>query len=82
MRRTFKQYGYDQFLAVSNQFETADYAYLAVHLPDTECAQFAAYQQSNITDDTTVFDPLVDNLDKLRTQFEKPLRDSWHARMV
>ena len=42
----------------------------------------AAYQQSNITDETTVFDPLVDNLDKLRTQFEKPLRDSWHARMV
>ena len=37
-------------LAVSNQFETADYAYLAVHLPDTECAQFAAYQQSNIGD--------------------------------
>ncbi|SPH24326.1 hypothetical protein DEA8626_03377 [Defluviimonas aquaemixtae] len=30
-------------LDVSNQFETADYAYLSVMLPDTECALFRPY---------------------------------------
>lgn len=30
-------------LDVSNQFETADYAYLSVALPDTECDHFAPY---------------------------------------
>lgn len=35
------------FLALSNQFETEDYAYLSVHMPETACAQFAAYQQLN-----------------------------------
>ncbi len=29
-------------LSLSNQFETADYAYLSVHLSDTECEMFAA----------------------------------------
>lgn len=36
-----------RFLALSNQFETEDYAYLSVQMPETECAQFAAYQQLN-----------------------------------
>ena len=31
-------------LFLSNQFETADYAYLSVHLPRTDCAQFEAYE--------------------------------------
>ena len=35
------------FLALSNQFETEDYAYLSVHMPETKCAQFAAYQHYN-----------------------------------
>ena len=30
-------------LELSNQFETADYAYLSVHLPDTECTMFAPW---------------------------------------
>ena len=34
-----------QELIVSNQFETADYAYLSVHLPDTRCEAFQPYQK-------------------------------------
>ena len=37
-----------KWLSLSNQFETSDYAYLSVHLPQTECAQFAASQSTNI----------------------------------
>ncbi|GAB5487351.1 MAG: leucine-rich repeat domain-containing protein [Parasphingorhabdus sp.] len=45
-----------RFLALSNQFETEDYAYLSIQLPETQCAQFAAYQQGN---DSTYGDIMV-----------------------
>ncbi len=39
-----------QAMFLSNQFETADYAYLSVHLPRVACDQFAAYQKTSIGD--------------------------------
>lgn len=38
-------------LEVSNQFDTADYAYLSVHLPDTECDYFRAWVEVAKTGD-------------------------------
>jgi hypothetical protein len=49
-------------------------------LPREEFA--AAYAAGRIDDQTLVFDPLVTTLGALREQFEKPLQESWHARMV
>ncbi len=40
------------------------------------------YQAGEIDGETTVFDPLVKNRGELDAGFEKPLRQSWHARMV
>ncbi len=40
------------------------------------------YRQGKITDETPVFDTLVTRLADLQTDFEKPLAQSWHARMV
>ena len=42
----------------------------------------AAFAAGHIDDSTTVFDPLVHTLRDLRERFEKPLAESWHARMV
>lgn len=45
--------------------------------------EFSAwYQAGKITDDTLVFDTLVKNKAEFETAFIKPLKDSWHARMV
>lgn len=41
-----------------------------------------AYADGTITDDATVFDPLVKNVGELNSIFEKPLAQSWHSRMV
>ncbi|MEM6397044.1 MAG: hypothetical protein AAF741_11915 [Bacteroidota bacterium] len=41
-----------------------------------------AYQEGHLTGTTKVFDPLVDTVAALGTDFEKPLSESWHARMV
>lgn len=41
-----------------------------------------AYQQGLIDDDTLVFDTLVKDKASLDTSFLKPLKESWHARMV
>lgn len=41
-----------------------------------------AYQNGTITDDTLVFDTLVKNKMELDTAWLKPLKDSWHARLV
>ncbi len=49
-------------------------------LPREEFA--AAYAAGQIDDRTPVFDPLVTTLGALHEQFEKPLQESWHARMV
>lgn len=41
-----------------------------------------AYSKGRITDDTPVFDNLVDTKAALEGQWEKPLRESWHKRFV
>ncbi|MEL7222705.1 MAG: hypothetical protein AAGJ93_15395 [Bacteroidota bacterium] len=40
------------------------------------------YASGEIHDETIVFDPLVNTVDGLRTNFRKPLKESWHARFV
>jgi hypothetical protein len=40
------------------------------------------YKEGKIHDDTLVFDSLVNNKAALDTQFVKPLKESWHKRMV
>ena len=40
------------------------------------------YAKGNITDETIVFDPLVNTVAALETSFQKPLKDSWHKRFV
>ena len=42
----------------------------------------AAFAEGRITATTPVFDPLVTSVADLRARFEKPLGESWHARMV
>ena len=54
-------------LRVSNQFETADYAYLAARLPAAECSRFAPY---------TRLDPAIGDKDTMITGRRKPLLDS------
>ena len=46
----------------------------------TEFAEL--YQRGVIDQDTFVFDNLVDNLEKLRNDWVKPLNSSWHKRFV
>jgi len=45
-------------------------------------AQFQAYvNEGRVTGSTRVFDPTITTVGELRTgRFERPLRDSWHAR--
>lgn len=40
------------------------------------------YAVGDIDDATIVFDPLVKTVGELRTQFEKPLAQSWHKRLL
>lgn len=40
------------------------------------------YQKGIIDDQTPVFDPLVNTVGALQSQFRKPLSDSWHRRFV
>ena len=42
----------------------------------------ALYQEGEITDDTLVIDTLVKNKAELEAGLLKPLKDSWHKRMV
>lgn len=51
-----------------------------VTLPRAEFKQ--AYSDGLITGSTFVFDPLVKTLGELADNFEKPLAQSWHRRMV
>lgn len=41
-----------------------------------------AYQEGVINDQTKVFDTLVKDKAQFESTFEKPLSESWHARMV
>src|ERR1700761_5499567 len=38
-------------------------------------------KQGDITNDTIVFNNLVQNLDELETKWEVPFKDSWHPRL-
>ena len=40
------------------------------------------FQEGKISEDTLVFDTLVQTKKDFETQWLKPLKDSWHARMV
>lgn len=40
------------------------------------------YQEGTINDETLVFDPLVKTVAELTVAFQKPLKNSWHARFV
>ena len=40
------------------------------------------YAQGQIDDDTLVFDNLVQTKGQFESEWEKPLKESWHARMV
>lgn len=42
----------------------------------------ALYAAGDIQEDTLVYDTLVTTLGALRTGWRKPLRESWHARLV
>ncbi len=42
----------------------------------------AMYASGAITDETLVFDTLVDRLELLQSTFRKPLQQSWHSRFV
>jgi hypothetical protein len=41
-----------------------------------------AYREGEINDETLVFDTLVKNKGELDRSWTKPLKDSWHKRMV
>lgn len=65
-------------------FDRMRLAYLdgeEVHsLPSVEFSD--RYARGVIDDQTLVLDPLVDTMGKLRESFVKPLRESWHKRLV
>jgi len=42
----------------------------------------SAYSAGEISDSTIVFDPLIKTVADLNHQFERPLAESWHKRMV
>lgn len=53
----------------------------AVHTVDHETF-VARYASGALTAETIVYDTLVTTLGAMRTAWRKPLRDSWHARLV
>jgi hypothetical protein len=53
----------------------------AVHVADRSAFRAAA-TRGDITADTQVFDTTVTTLGDWRSHFERPARDSWHARLI
>jgi len=52
-------------------------------LKSIDKSEFAQlYQSGAINDETLVFDTLVPTKEKLESEFLKPLRESWHKRML
>lgn len=72
------QYGVDFFDRMS--FSYQDESGTVHTVPRAVFAE--AYQAGQITDNTLVFDTLVKNKAELDQALLKPLKDSWHARMV
>ena len=40
------------------------------------------FENGTLTENTLVFDPLLNNLGKLRSEFLKPIKNSWHSRFM
>lgn len=72
------EYGVDFFDRMSFSYQDEDGAVHTI----SRAAFAEAYQTGQITDDTLVFDTLVKNKAELDQALLKPLRESWHARMV
>lgn len=68
-----------------NLFERMAFTYLdkagSIHTVDANAFR-EAYAQGKIGPDTLVADTLVNSLAALNAEFWKPLKNSWHARMV
>lgn len=71
-------YGIDLFDRMRFSYEDAEGK---VHTVDRD-AFVRAYQDGDIDDQTLVFDTLVENKGHFQSAFRKPLKDSWHARLV
>lgn len=71
------QYGVDLFDRMIFSFKRGDEV---VSLNRTDFAQW--YQEGKITDETLVFDTLVNTKKDLEHNWLKPLAQSWHKRMV
>lgn len=71
------QYEVDFFDRMRFSFEDGD------QVKTLSRAEFSQlYQAGKINKETLVFDTLVKNKAELDLSFKKPLKDSWHARMV
>ena len=40
------------------------------------------YQRSAVTDDTIVFNNLVNTIEGIKNQWQVPLKDSWHKKLM
>jgi len=78
VQRLGAELGVDFFNRMVFHYRDADGEVHSLHRMD-----FAqAYREGKITNTSTVFDPLVETVDALNSDFEKPLSESWHAQMV
>ncbi len=71
------EYGVDLFDRMVFSFKQGDEV---ISLNRSEFAQW--YAEGKINDDTLVFDTLVNNKKDLEENWLKPLKDSWHRRMI
>lgn len=72
------QYGVDFFDRMSFSYQDEQGQVHTLPRADFE----KAYQEGTITDETLVFDTLVKNKAELDKDLLKPLKESWHARLV
>jgi hypothetical protein len=72
-----QQYGLDLFDRMTFSYRDGS----GIHTVDRDTFS-KRYQEGIIDDNTIVFDTLVNNKKALDHEFEKPLGQSWHQRMV
>jgi len=72
------QYGVDFFDRMSFSYQDEQGKVHTLPRADFE----KAYQEGTITDETLVFDTLVKSKAELDKGLLKPLKESWHARLV
>lgn len=77
LKRLQAEYGVDLFDRMIFSFKQGDEV---ISLNRDEFARW--YAEGKINDDTLVFDTLVNNKKDLEQNWLKPLKDSWHRRMV